>query len=236
MRGIGAAVWTLLLFCSCAWSQSIPATEQRLAATEEAAAAPVPSVDSGVKPVATIPAGMHVAMRMISALDGSKLKNGEHFYMETRQPLALDARTVLPVKTPVLGVVETGADSGMEGAKGGVALRLKAFYSPDGAQLPASGRVLLPNHHAKARTGSHAAAHRGGRGPSMIGALAIAGGFVGGATAKTWRGVFVGGLIGAGAGVAIQSARGSSPFQIASGTDVDTVLDAPLDFRVLRVE
>ena len=181
----------------------------------------------------TVPSGTHVSMTIVRAPQESQAKEGDRVYLRLRASLRLDAHTVIPARTLVVGVLTSsaGIGFGMSSQHNGMLLRLQTIVLPHNYRLPVSGRVEgtigPPKDPAKSPSASNPVAGFTPEQLAAVGSFALVGGEIGRAMGKNPRDGMVGTLIGAGVGVATILAMNGNHVHLNAGNTVEAVLDQP---------
>jgi hypothetical protein len=221
-------------------AQPAPAPAPRRAAPRRAArpAAPEPApapVEQAAPPAAaaqpqapaarqepvrlTIPAGRHLSVQMIDAVDSSKDKAGQVFQASLNAPIVVDGEQVVPVGANVYVRLAVAKSAGkMTGAS---ELELQLVRMETGGR---SYPLVSNSYTVKGKS-------RGKQTATRVGAGAAIGAVVG-AIAGGGKGAAIGAAAGAGAGTAVQLATRGQQVKVPS----ETVLDFELQQAVTVVQ
>lgn len=185
-----------------------PRTEPAPAPTPPPAPAPAPEP----KPATvTIPAGTHIAVRMIDSVDSSKNKTGQMFHASLDKPIVIGGKTVVPAGADVLIRLAEAKSAGKMTGSSELELQLVRMTT-SGKSYP----LVSNSYTAKGKS-------RGKDTAKKVGIGAAAGAVIG-AIAGGGKGAAIGAGVGAGAGTAVQLATRGQQVKIPSETLLDFVL------------
>jgi hypothetical protein len=206
--------------------EGVPTTE----AARPAAPPPAPDADlprqtlatrpgRALAPDVTVPAGTHVLLQLIGEVSTKHAREGDHVYLRTAAPVAVDERVVIPRFSDVEGAITRTKPAGHVSGKGELYIRFDKLILPNGvsrdfhARPPGTeGQVPGDGKAADGRT----VLYGGGMGASV------------GAITRGLPGAAVGGGIGALAGVLLSR---NQDVVLRAGTHVEMVLDRDLVFH-----
>jgi hypothetical protein len=194
-----------------------PAPRQE-SAREEPAPTTAPSAEPGPAerpepapaPV-TIPAGTHIAVRMIDSVDSSKNKTGQMFRASLDQPIVVGGKTVVPAGANITIRLAEAKSAGKISGSSELELQLVKMTT-GGKSYP----LVSNSYTAKGKS-------RGKDTAKKVGIGAAAGAVIG-AIAGGGKGAAIGAGVGAGAGTAVQLATRGQQVKVPSETLLDFVL------------
>jgi len=225
-----------------------PANARRAAAFP--ASAPPPTPAPGFRSVAPtpaekpatqeliVPAGTHIALTLRNAVDTKHSHEGDHIYLETAVPVAVNDHIVIPRGSFVNGTItESKPAHGVKG-KGELFLRFDSLTLPNGATRDFRSRLASASS-ARGQVDSKEGKITGERDGSSdartvalgTGIGASVGGIAGSAAGHGLEGVGLGAAAGAAAGLASIFHGKRAEAVLPQGTTVDMVLDRDLRFN-----
>ncbi|MBZ5728260.1 MAG: TrbI/VirB10 family protein [Acidobacteriia bacterium] len=89
----------------------------------------------------TVPAGTHIPMVLLNAVDTKHSHEGDRIYLKTSVPIALDGRIVIPRGSSVTGTVAEAKQAGRVKGKGELFLRFDSLTLPNGVTRDLRSRV-----------------------------------------------------------------------------------------------
>ena len=84
---------------------------------------------------AEIPAGAHVALQLVNAVDTRTAKVGDYVYLHTASPIAAGGHIVVPVGSYVQATVSRAQRSGRVSGRAELAIRIETLTFPDGREI-----------------------------------------------------------------------------------------------------
>jgi hypothetical protein len=144
---------------------------------------------------ATIPAGVHITVRVASTINSGTARTGQAFDANLTRNLLVKGRTLAKAGAPVRGTVTYSKTSGRLHDPGQLTLRLTAV-EVDGRMAP----VSTSSYHAEGKSHKKSNLEKIGGGTA---AGALIGAFAGGG-----KGAAIGAAAGAGAGTGLAAATG----------------------------
>lgn len=184
----------------------------------EPASAPVPApapAPEATPATVTIPAGTHIAVRMIDSVDSSKNKTGQMFHASLDKPIVIGGKTVVPAGADVLIRLAEAKSAGKVSGSSELELQLVRMTT-GGKTYP----LVSNSYTAKGKS-------RGKDTAKKVGIGAAAGAVIG-AIAGGGKGAAIGAGVGAGAGTAVQLATRGQQVKIPSETLLDFALQKPV--------
>ena len=184
---------------------------------EAAAPAQAASATSGADVL--VPAGTHIVVRMIDAIDSNQNKVGDTFQASLEDPLIVDSTQVAAKGTTVYGKLEQVKSAGR--IQGQSELRLVLT----GIMLNGATRnIVTGDYEVQGSSRGHQTAKRAGIG-------ALAGGVIG-AIAGGGKGAAIGAGVGAGAGTAVSVMTHGQQVHVPSETVLDFTLQQPVQLPI----
>jgi type IV secretion system protein VirB10 len=173
----------------------------------------------GLPPDITVPSGTRVLLQLVGEVSTKRARDGDHVYLRTASPVAVDGRVVVPRGSDVQGTITRTKPAGRVSGKGELYIRFDQLILTNGvsrdfhARPPgAEGQVPGNGKAADGRTVLYGT----GMGASI------------GAITRGLPGAAVGGGIGALAGVLLSR---NQDVVLPAGTHVEMVLDRDLVFH-----
>jgi type IV secretion system protein VirB10 len=174
--------------------------------------------EPGVPPDITVPTGTHVLLRLTAEVDSKHAKEGDHVYLRTDSPVAINGHVVLPVGCNVEGTITHAKPAGHVAGKGELYIRFDSLILPNGVQRDFKAR---PPRSEGAVDGNRKAAD----GRDVLMGAGMGAGV--GAIASGVPGAAIGGGAGALAGVLLSRQQNVI---LPAGTHLEMVLDRDLVF------
>jgi len=189
--------------------------------------------------IVSLPSGTKVLMVLKNSISSRNAKPGNGVYLETTFPVVAEGHVIIPAGTFVQGVVDKVRRSGRVKGRAEVLLHFTSLIYPNGymVTLPGSLESTDSNDRQKVADdeGTVQAPGTKGKDAATLGKTTAAGTAIGAGTGS-WKGVGIGGLAGAAAGLgAILLSRGEE-VRIESGTSVEMVLQRPVKIDLARVQ
>lgn len=183
-----------------------------------------------------IPAGAHVALQLVNAVNTRTAQEGDYVYLRTASPIAGGGHILVPVGSYVQAVVSRAHRSGRVSGRAELAVRIETLTLPDGkvvrinphlSSVDAAGsgqKVDDKEGDIKQAAGHDADAAR-------MATTAGTGAAIGGLAERSWSAAGIGGAAGAGAGLAVVLLTRGKEVELHQGATVDVVFDraVPLD-------
>jgi len=183
-----------------------------------------------------IPAGAHVALQLVNAVNTRTAQEGDYVYLRTASPIAGGGHILVPVGSYVQAVVSRAHRSGRVSGRAELAIRIETLTLPDGkvvrinphlSSVDAAGsgqKVDAQEGDIKQAAGHDADAAR-------MATTAGTGAAIGGLAERSWSAAGIGGAAGAGAGLAVVLLTRGKEVELHQGATVDVVFDraVPLD-------
>ncbi len=239
-------LFATILFSGAAFAQAIPSLDDPPAAAQQAAGtlAPgtmAPQVATTTAPsTVTIPAGTRVLMVLKSPLHTTSGTAGSGLYLETLYPVIQENRVVIPAHTSVQGVVEAGERPGHVKRTAEFQFRFTALIFPNNFVAPIEGVLQsIPGArniraHDKDKDGTLETVDQAEKvvTPALIGAVS---GATIGSNHNFGIGKFTGAGLGAALGLGSVLLKRGDAINLAPGTQIEMVLQAPLSLEQAQV-
>src|ERR1019366_544400 len=84
---------------------------------------------------AEIPAGAHVALQLVNAVNTRTAQEGDYVYLRTASPIAGGGHILVPVGSYVQAVVSRAHRSGRVSGRAELAIRIETLTLPDGKEI-----------------------------------------------------------------------------------------------------
>jgi hypothetical protein len=181
-----------------------------------AAAAPV----AKAPPTLTVPLGTRVLLTLINEVNTKHSRDGDHVYLRTDSPVAIDGRLVIPRGSDVGGSITHAKPAGKVKGKGELYIRFDTLVLPNGVARDFQARP--PKDEGKVES----------EGKPADAATVMTGAGMGatiGGVSRGLAGAGVGGAVGALTGVLLSR---NQNVILKPGTPIEMVLDRDLVFRL----
>jgi len=233
-----------MLFAKLASAQVVPWSDDPPAWSSPATAAPQDETQlretmAPLPSTVTIPAGTRVLMVLKSPLHTTSGTAGSGLYLETLYPVIQGNRVVIPAHTQVQGVVEANKRPGHVNRVSEFRFRFTTLIFPNNAVAPIDGVLQsIPgakNIRTHDKEGTLKPVDQAEKVVTPAAASAVGGAIIG-----AHRGFGIGLLPGAGLGAALGLGavllKRGDEISLATGTNVEMVLQAPLALEQSQVE
>ena len=182
---------------------------------------------------AEIPAGAHVALQLVNAVDTRTAQVGDWVYLRTASPIAAGGQILVPVGSYVQATVSRARRSGRTSGRAELAIRIETLTLPEGKQIrinPHLSSVDAAGSGQKVDAGEGDIKQAPGHDAdaARIATTAGTGAAIGGLAEQSWSAAGIGGAAGAGAGLAIVLLTRGKEVELRQGTTIDVVFDRPL--------
>lgn len=162
-----------------------------------------------------VPAGTHVVVRMIDAIDSDRNKVGDTFQASLEDPLVVDSTQVAPKGTIVYGKLEQAKSAGRIQGQSELRLVLTGIVLNGSTYNMVTGDYTVQGNKRGRQT-----AERAGLGAGL--------GAIVGAIAGGGKGAAIGAGVGAGAGTAVQVMTHGQQVHVPSETVLNFSLEQPV--------
>ena len=178
----------------------------------------------------TLSAGTRIAVTLKHAITTRSARESDAVYAETAFPVVSNGHVVIPVGTYVQGVIQRSQRPGRVKGRGELVIHFNTLIFPSGYTLLLPG--ALDNIPSAEKTemkdkkeGTVESQGTKGQDAKTIGATAGTGATIGALSTGTLKGAGIGGLAGAGVGLASVLLTRGPDVRIESGTLVEMVLE-----------
>jgi hypothetical protein len=185
---------------------------------------------------AEIPAGAHVALQLVNAVDTRTAQVGDYVYLRTASPIAAGGHILVPVGSYVQAVVSRAQRSGRVSGRAELAIRIETLTLPEGKEVRinphlssvdagGSGQKVDASEGDIKQASSHDAD------AARMATTAGTGAAIGGIAERSWSAAGIGGAAGAGVGLAVVLLTRGKEVELHQGATVDVVFDraVPID-------
>ena len=186
----------------------------------------------------TVPAGTKLLLALKSAVNTKTAHPGDGVYLETTFPIAANNRIVIPAGTYVQGVIDSVKRPGRVKGRAEVLFHFNTLIFPSGYTVAVPGSLQdapgVENGKVKDKEGTMQADGQKGKDAGTIAQPAATGTLIGGLT-HGGKGAAIGGLAGAGVGLAQVLLTRGDEIRIPEGTSVEMILQRPLELEERRL-
>jgi hypothetical protein len=211
---------TVVLFGSLAWAQQ-PEAPKPVSATTS------PKVASGT--LVDVPAGTKIPLVLKHAISTKNARENDNVYAQTNFPVVQDGHIVIPPGTYVQGVIKHVQRAGRVKGKAELLVYFKSMIFPSGYTVLLPGAVdNVPGgetSHVKDQEGTMEGEGSKGKDAGTVARGAEVGTVIGGVATRSMKGVGIGGLAGAAAGLGSVLLTRGPDVRLESGTSVELVLE-----------
>jgi type IV secretion system protein VirB10 len=184
-------------------------------------------------------AGTHLGLSLRNPVDTKHSHEGDHIYLQTIAPVAVDNRIVIPQGSFVNGTITQSKSSHGVKGKGELYIRFDSLTLPNGVTRDFRSRLASADSTARGQVDKKEGKITGERdstGDAQTVALgtgigASVGGIAGAAAGHTLGGVGIGAAAGAAAGLASVFHSKRPDAVLPQGTTLEMVLDRDLPFK-----
>lgn len=229
----------ILVLSTLAAAQQAPAPEAnpRSPALVDPKATPVPSptvrkvpASSPTTEAYTLAAGTRIALTLKHAVSTRNARENDPVYAETAFPVVSNGHIVIPVGTYVQGVIQRSQRPGRVKGRGELLIHFTTLIFPSGYTMLLPGAIdnvpgAEKTEMKDPKEGTVESQGTKGEDAKTIGTTAGTGAAIGALATRTPKGAGVGGLVGAGVGVASVLLTRGPDVRIESGTLVEMLLE-----------
>lgn len=177
----------------------------------------------------TLAAGTRIALTLKHAITTRNAQENDPVYAETAFPVVSGGHIVIPVGTYVQGVIQRSQRPGRVKGRGELLIHFNTLIFPSGYTLLLPGAINnVPGADTDMKDrkeGTLESQGTKGKDAATVGTTAAAGAAIGSMSTGTLKGAGVGGLLGAGVGLASVLFTRGPDVRIESGTLVEMVLE-----------
>ncbi len=180
-----------------------------------------------------VKAGTRVPLSLRNAVDTRHSRDGDRIYLETIQPLFVDAVLVIPRGSYVNGTVTQSKAPGKGKSKGELYIRFDSLILPNGVTRDFRSRLASADT-AKGQVDREEGKVTGegdsGKDARTVAGTTAAGATIGGIAGRSLKGAGIGGAAGAAAGLAAIFLKRGADASLPRGTMVEMILDRDLRY------
>jgi hypothetical protein len=179
-------------------------------------------------------AGTKIPLVLKQGISTKNAHAGDPVYAATNFPITLNDHIVIPAGSYVQGVIDEVRRAGKVKGRAEVLVHFRTLIFPNGytVMFPGSVEGAPDSDNAQVKPGDKEGTVQRegekGKDAGTIAKTAGTGAVIGGAAARSVKGVGIGGLAGAAAGTVYTLFTRGSDLKLPSGTTIDMVLDRPL--------
>jgi len=207
-------------------------------ATPESLEAALAGPSPAASPNLVVHAGTRIAMSLRNPVDTKHSHEGDHVYLQTIAPVAVNNRIVIPVGSYVNGTITQAKPAHGVNSKGQLFLRFDSLTLPNGVTRDFRSRLGSADSTTRGKVDSKEGkitGERDGSGDAPMIALgtgigASVGGIAGAAAGHPLGGAGVGAAVGAAAGLASVLHSKRPDVVLPQGTTLEMILDRDLQF------
>ncbi|HSR08019.1 MAG TPA: hypothetical protein VLM42_12775 [Bryobacteraceae bacterium] len=179
---------------------------------------------------AEIPQGTHVLLRMMNSISTRTAAEGNHVYLQTATPVAVNNQIVIPPGTYVQGSVSHSKRSGRVKGRAELGIRLETMTFADGKMVKISPRLSEVDSGAGGQKVDDSesqvkAAGTRGKDAGQVAILAGTGAAIGGLADESFKGAGIGAGVGTAVGLARVLLSRGNEVELRQGTTLDVVFD-----------
>ncbi len=228
MRRILALFLALPLTFAIAQEQSAPANRVNT---------PIPADSDSGKII--VPSGTQIPLILKQAISTKNAKPGDAVYAETNFPITINDRVVIPAGTYVQGRIVEVKRAGRVKGKAQLLMHFTTLVFPTGytAMLPGAVDNMpgAEKTHMKGDEGKVEQDSSKGKDAATVAQTAGAGAMIGGLAGQDVKGVGIGGLAGAAAGLGYALLTRGPDVQLPAGTSIQMVLQRDLQLQETKL-
>ena len=184
-----------------------------------------------------VPAGTRIPLALRNTVDTKHSHEGDHIYLRTEMPIAVNDRIVIPQGSFVNGTLTLSKPAGKVKGKAELFIRFDTIVLPNGVTRDFHSRLASADSRAQGTVDSEGkvTGERDSRGDTRTvatttGAGTAVGGIAGGAAGHPIAGLGIGAAAGAGAGLASVLLTKRPEVVLPQGTTLEMILDRDLHY------
>ncbi len=184
-----------------------------------------------------VPAGTRIPLALRNTVDTKHSHEGDHIYLRTEMPIAVNDRIVIPQGSFVNGTLTLSKPAGKVKGKAELFIRFDTIVLPNGVTRDFHSRLASADSRAQGTVDSEGkiTGERDSRGDTRTvatttGAGTAVGGIAGGAAGHPITGLGIGAAAGAGAGLASVLLTKRPEVVLPQGTTLEMILDRDLHY------
>jgi hypothetical protein len=179
---------------------------------------------------AEIPAGAHVALQLVNAVDTRTAQVGDYVYLRTASPIAAGGQILVPVGSYVQATVSRAQRSGRVSGRAELAIRIETLTLPEGKEIRINPHLSSVDsagsgQKVDAREGDIKQAPGHDADAARMATMAGTGAAIGGIAERSWSAAGIGGAAGTGVGLAVVLLTRGKEVELRQGATVDVVFD-----------
>jgi len=186
-----------------------------------------------------VKSGTRIPLVLVNSISTKNAHEGDHLYLQTAFPIAMDGRIVVPQGSYVTGTITEVKRPGRVKGKGELYVRFDTLMLPNGVQRDFRAVVSQVDADENAQLkeeGKIEGDSNKGKDAGEVTGISATGATLGGLADRGWKGAGIGAGIGAAAGLgAILLTRGPD-MRLPRGSSVEMQLDRELTFTPDEVD
>ena len=186
-----------------------------------------------------VPSGTQVPLVLKQAISTKNAKAGDAVYAETNFPITMNDRIVIPAGTYVQGRIVEVKRAGRVKGKAEILMHFTTLVFPTGytAMLPGAVENMpgAEKTHMKGEEGKVEQDSTKSKDAGTIASTAGTGAALGGLATQSAKGVGIGGLAGAAAGLGYALLTRGPDVMLPAGTSIQMVLQRPLELQEAKL-
>jgi type IV secretion system protein VirB10 len=206
--------------------------QQQTSETDLRPSTPVPASITSSDGRITVPSGTQIPLVLKQAISTKNAKPGDAVYAETSFPITLNDKVVIPAGTYVQGRIAEVKRAGRVKGRAELLMHFTTLVYPSGYTALLPGAVEnMPGAERQSVQGEEGKIKQEGDKLKDMGTIAKtagAGAGIGGLATQSGKGVAMGGLAGAAAGLGYTLLTRGADVMLPVGTSVQMVLQRPL--------
>lgn len=230
------ALVAFVMFSAAAFAQQPGTSPATPPAQVQAKTDSVPSTSGMV----TIPAGTEIPLRLSQAITTKNAKIGDPVYAETAFPFTINDRVVIPAGTYVQGRISDVRRPGRVKGRAELLMHFTTLIYRSGYTVMLPGAVEnvpgADKQDVKDQEGTIRQAGNKGEDAKTVGKVAATGAGIGGIAGRDLKGVGVGGLGGAAAGLGWVLLTRGPDMTLPVGTSVQMVIQRNMQVKASKID
>jgi hypothetical protein len=225
-----------VLISAAAFAQQPGASQAAQPAQVQASADTVPTLPGMV----TIPAGTEIPLRLSQAITTKNARVGDPVYAETAFPFTINDKVVIPAGTYVQGRISDVRRPGRVKGRAELLMHFTTLIYKSGYTVMLPGAVEnvpgADKQDVKDQEGTIRQAGNKGEDAKTVGKVAATGAGIGGIAGRDLKGVGVGGLGGAAAGLGWVLLTRGPDMTLPVGTSVQMVIQRNMQVKAAKID
>ncbi|HET9941993.1 MAG TPA: hypothetical protein VFR05_01550 [Terriglobia bacterium] len=182
------------------------------------------------EPPRIVAKGTIIPVELLNKLSTKNLEEGQNVYAQTIFPVTVDNQIVIPVGTHVQGKIQQVERPGRVKGKASLTLSFHTMILPSGVTVPIYGMLGGTDEGHREGENTIKGESSKGKDAGTVAMGGLGGGAVGGIIHGDRRGAAIGGGIGAGVALASVLMTRGEDLTLPKGTEIEVVLERPLEF------